>query len=339
MQFSVLGPLEVTDGPASPPLGGPRQRSVLALLLHGTGGTVHADRLVTEIWGDQPPDGARDSLYTYVSKLRGILGRDRIVRSDGGYRFERSADDVVVADEFDSLLTEAHRIVGSDPEAALALIEQALSWWRGRPYEGLEDLPSISPEAARMEELRIRAIEDRIEAELDTGGTPEVGGVEMLTAEHPYRERLWELLARVLYRAGRQADALRALDRLRRSLAEDLGLDPSPAVVRLEERILLHDPSLDAGAAPRTNLPTPVSSFVGRTADLDRLERLVGEHRLVTVIGPGGAGKTRLAIEAARRVAGRFPDGVWFVDLAPVGSGDGVGGAVASVLGLSLIHI
>ena len=335
MQFSILGPLEVTDGPASLPLGGPRQRSVLALLLLDPGGMVHPDRMVTEIWGDQPPHGARDSLYTYVSNLRGILGRDRIVRSDGGYRLERSNDDVVIADEFDTRLAEAHRIAGSDPEAALALIDQSLAWWRGRPYEGLEDLPSISPEVARLEELRLRAIEDRIEAELDVGGTPEVGGVEMLIAEHPYRERLWELLARVLYRAGRQTEALRSLNRLRRMLAEDLGIEASPSVSRLEERILLQDPSLEVGSTPTTNLPAPVSSFVGRAEELDRLERLMSEHRLVTVIGPGGAGKTRLAIEAARRVTGRYPDGIWFVDLAPVGAGDGVGRAVASTLGVA----
>ncbi|MDH3296280.1 MAG: AfsR/SARP family transcriptional regulator, partial [Acidimicrobiia bacterium] len=216
MLFSVLGPLEVRDAGESLLLGGPRQRSVLALLLLDAGRAVVVDRLVTEIWGEEPPGGARDSLYTYVSNLRGALGRDRLVRADGGYRLEPIEGDTVDAEEVEARLTEARRLAGSDPRSAVALIDHALSCWRGRPYEGLEDLPSVVPEVARLEELRLRALEDRIEAELRTGGIPEVGGVEMLTAQHPYRERFWELLARVLYRAGRQTDALRTLARLRR---------------------------------------------------------------------------------------------------------------------------
>ena len=335
MQFSVLGPLEVRSGDASLPLGGRRQRSVLALLLLDRGRPVDADRMVSEIWGDPSPDGARDSLYTYVSNLRRILGRHRILRTDAGYRFVASAEDVVDADEVDTVLTEAHRITRSDPNAAIELIEDSLSAWRGRPFEGFENLPSVSPEASRLEELRLRALEDRIAAELDRGATPEVGAVEMLTAEHPYRERLWELLARSLYRSGRQTEALRALNRLRRMLADDLGLEPSPAITRLEERILLQDPSLDADATGPTNLPTPVSSFIGRSEDAGRLERLIGDHRLVTVTGPGGAGKTRLAVEVAARVAGRFPDGVWFVDLAQVNGPEEVERSVAASLGAS----
>ena len=201
MLFSVLGPLEVAEGSASVTLGGPRQRSVLALLLLEPGRAVDADRMVTEIWGDEPPDGARDSLYTYISNLRGVLGRDRVVRSDGGYRLVPTDVDRVDACTFDATLGEAHRIVGSDPQTAISLIDESLSEWRGRPYEGCENLPSIAPEAVRLEELRLRALEDRIDAELHAGGTPEAGGIEMLTVEHPYRERLWELLARALYRA------------------------------------------------------------------------------------------------------------------------------------------
>jgi predicted ATPase/DNA-binding SARP family transcriptional activator len=335
MRFSVLGPLEVTEGSASLALGGPRQRSVLALLLLDPGRVVDADRMVTEIWGDEPPDGARDSLYTYVSNLRGVLGRDRIVRSGGGYRLAPADIDRVDALTFDATLGEAHRIAGSDPQTALSLINESLSAWRGRPYEGCENLPSIAPEAVRLEELRLRALEDRIDAELHVGGTPEAGGIEMLTVDYPYRERFWELLARALYRAGRQTDALRTLTRLRRMLADDLGIEPSPAISRLEERILLQDPTLDAGATPPTNLPTPVSSFVGREDELGVIERLIGDHRLVTVTGTGGAGKTRLAIEIAGRVAGAFPDGVWFVDLAQVDAVGDVGGAVASSLGVA----
>ncbi len=335
MLFSVLGRLEVAEGSASVSLGGPRQRSVLALLLLEPGRAVDADRMVTEIWGDEPPDGARDSLYTYISNLRGVLGRDRVVRSDGGYRLVPTDVDRVDACTFDATISEAHRIVGSDPQTAISLIDESLSEWRGRPYEGCENLPSIAPEAVRLEELRLRALEDRIDAELHAGGTPEAGGIEMLTVEHPYRERFWELLARALYRASRQTDALRTLTRLRRMLADDLGIEPSPAISRLEERILLQDPALEAGVDPPTNVPAPVSSFVGREDELGVLERLIGDHRLVTVTGPGGAGKTRLAIEVAGRIAGAFPDGVWFIDLAQVDAAGDVGRAVASSLGVT----
>ncbi len=333
MLFSVLGPLEARDEDGLLALGGPRQRSVLALLLLETGRAVAADRLVTEIWGDEPPDGARDSLYTYISNLRGSLGRDRLFRAEGGYRLEPVEGDIVDAAEVEARLAEARRLAASDPASAVALIEESLSSWRGRPYEGLEDLPSVVPEVARLEEIRLRALEDRIEAELRTGGVPEVGGVEMLTAEHPYRERFWELLARVLYRAGRQTDALRALTRLRRMLADDLGIEPSPSVAKLEERILLQDPSLEDATTP-TNLPKPISSFIGRDDERSQLVSLLHEHRLVTVTGPGGAGKTRLAVEVAGQVAGGFPDGVWFADLAQVAMPETVGEAVAAALRL-----
>ena len=336
MRFSVLGPLEVRDGPEALPLGGPRQRSVLALLVHAAGRSVALDSLVTEIWGEEPPDGSVDSLYTYVSNLRHALGRGRILRGEGGYRFHQGDDDIVDVVDFEAGLLEARRLAGSDPDAAIALIDGSLSAWRGRPYEGFEDLPSIVPEAARIEELRMRAIEDRLEAELRAGRVPEVVGVETLIGDHPYRERLWELLARSLYRAGRQAEALGALRRLRRLLIDELGIDPSPSITRLEEQILVHDPALEAASAPPGNLPAPTTSFIGRSAELVDLERRITQYRLVTVTGPGGAGKTRLAAEAARRVTGNFPDGSWLIDLAEVADATGVPAALATAL--RLVH-
>jgi len=329
----VLGPLAVYDGDAALLLGGPRQRSVLALLLLAAGRVVSTDRIVTEIWGDNPPDGARDSLYTYISNLRGVLGRDRIVRGDGGYRLDPQDGDTIDAIECEAGLERARRLVGSEPTRAIDLIESSLEGWRGRPYEGFEDLQQITPEAARLEEMRLRAIEDRIDAELRAGGKPAVSDVEMLSKEHPYRERLWELLARSLYRAGRQAEALRTFARLRRILAEELGLEPSPSIVRLEEQILLQDPALEPGGVPPpTNLPTPVSSFIGRGDEMTRLDEAIHDHRLVTVVAPGGAGKTRLAVEAGWRLQAGFPDGVWLVDLAQVPGSDAVAEAVAAAL-------
>jgi len=314
-------------------LGGPRQAAVLALLVLDAGKVVSTDRIVTEIWGDQPPDGARDSLYTYVSNLRGILGRERIVRKGSGYRLDLTDRDEIDAVVFERSAGRAGRLLGSDPTAAGRLLGMAIDLWRGRPYEGLEDLVSVAPEASRLEELRLTADEDRIEAELLAGSTPTVGDVELLCEKHPYRERLWGLLARSLYRDHRQAEALRTFTRLRLVLGEELGIEPSSALVRLEEQILLHDPALEPEAAPSpTNLPKPVSSFLGRVDDLILLNKAIHKHRLVTVVGPGGVGKTRLAIEAAWNALGSFPDGVWFVDLAQVSGPGAVPQAVAAAV-------
>jgi len=334
MRFAVLGPLAVFgDDDESLSLGGPRQRSVLALLLLQPGRVVPSEQIVTEIWGDEPPPGARDSLYTYVSNLRGIIGRDRISRIDSGYRLDLSDVDSIDAVDCTAKLVSARRLLGSDATEAGGLIDTSLSSWRGRPYEGFEDLASVLPETVRLDELRLGAVEDRIEADLLAGGTPDVGDVATLTDQHPYRERLWELLARSLYRAGRQAEALRTFTRLRRLLGEELGIEPSPALARVEEQILLQDPALDAGnALPPSNLPTPVSSFVGRVDELMLLDKAIHEHRLVTVVAPGGAGKTRLATAAGQNVRGSFPDGVWLVDLARVSQPEGVVQAVAATL-------
>ncbi|MEN8040994.1 MAG: BTAD domain-containing putative transcriptional regulator [Actinomycetota bacterium] len=333
MRFSVLGPLVVSDGDATLPLGGLRQRSVLALLLLDAGRIVSADRIVTEIWTEHPPDGARDSLYTYVSNLRGILGKDRIVRVDGGYRLDLVDGDSIDVEECQDGLDRARRALGADPAVAIDLIDSSLECWSGRPYEGFEDLPSVPPEATRLEDAQLSALEDRFDAELRSGGTPLVSDIEALTRAHPYRERIWALLARSLYRAGRQTEALRTFTRLRRILGEELGLEPSPSITRLEERILVQDPTLEPEAPPpQTNLPTPVSSFIGRVDELIMLGKTVHEHRLVTVIAPGGAGKTRLAMEVAGDLLGSFPDGVWLADLALVSDPESVVQATAAAL-------
>jgi predicted ATPase/DNA-binding SARP family transcriptional activator len=333
MRFLVLGPLQVEENGEAISLGGQRKCAVLALLLINAGRPVSIDRIVSEIWPEEPVAAVRDSLYTYVSQLRKSLGNDRIGRVDGGYRLDLADTDEIDAVGFESAAKQAGRLLGSDPEAASHLLDSALSLWRGRPYEGFEDLSSLVSEATRLEELRLDAVEDRIEAELLAGGTPSAGDVEKLCEEHPYRERLWGLLARTLYRADRQADAVRTFTRVRTILGDELGLGLSPELGRLEERILLQDPSLDPDAAPPpTNLPIPVSSFVGRVDEMALLDKAIHEHRLVTVVGPGGAGKTRLAIEAAGNVRGSFRDGVWTVDLAQVPDPESAPQAVAAAL-------
>jgi predicted ATPase/DNA-binding SARP family transcriptional activator len=335
MWFSVLGPLQVRDDEGSTiRLGGTRQQSVLAMLLLDTTRSVAVDRLIGQIWGDSPPRGAHDTLYTYVSNLRALIGRDRVARSDVGYRLQPQDGDLIDAVEFEARLVAARRAAGDDAGRTVELVAAAMQLWRGRPYEGL-DLPCFAPEVARLDELRLRGLEDGMEAELRAGRAPDVGSLQTLAAEHPYRERFWDLLARTLYRLGRQADALAALNRLRRTLAHDLGVEPSPALARLEERILVQDPTLDAGV-PGSDLPVPLSSFVGREQDLDGAARHVLDDRLVTVLGPGGVGKSRMALELARQLGPAFPDGVWLVDLAPVPAAEGVPGAMSRVLGVAV---
>ena len=333
MRFLVLGLLQIEENGEAIPLGGQRQRAVLALLLLNAGRQVPIDRIVSEIWPDQSVEHVRDSLYVYVSQLRRALGRDRVARVDGGYRLDLTDADEIDTVVFERAAKRARRLLGSDPEAASHLLDLGLGRWRGRPYEGFEDLASIAPEAARLEELHLDAAEDRIEAELGAGRTPVAADVEKLCEEHPYRERLWGLLARSLYRAGRQAEALRTFTRLRGVLVEELGLSLSPELARLEERVLLQDPALDPDATPPpTNVPVPVSSFIGRVDEATLLEKAIHEHRLVTVVGPGGAGKTRLAIETVHNMRGSFGDGVWFVDLAQVAEPELVPQAVAAAL-------
>ena len=333
MRFNVLGSLQAEENGEAIALGGQRQRAVLALLLLEVGQPVTSARIVSEIWPDQPLESVRDSLYTYVSQLRRVFGKSRILRANGGYRLDLQDTDEIDAVVFESTARHASRLLGSDPEAVIHLLGSSLELWRGRPYEGFEDLASLASEVARLEELRLKAVEDRLEAELLAGQKPVVADVEELCSQYPYREPLWGLLARTYYRTGRQAEALRTFTRLRSLLGDELGIDLSPEMARLEEQILLQDPILEPDAAPPpTNLPVPVSSFVGRVDELTVLDKDIHDHRLVTVVGPGGAGKTRLAIEAARKALGSFRDGVWLADLAQISQSDLVPQVVAASL-------
>ncbi len=333
MRFDVLGPFLVEDDDEPVRLGGRLQQTVLAFLLASPGKTASVDAIVLEVWPDQLAEDVRDSLYVYVSQLRKAIGGDRIVRSDGGYRFEPGEDDVSEAASFEYQCRSARRLMDSDPSAAVDLFDDALARWRGRAYEGFEDIPSLALEAQRLEGLRLEALESHVEATLAIAEDPNIADLTRLCQDHPYRERLWGLLARSLYRAGRQAEAIRALSRLRSALGDELGIEPAPETNRLEEQILLHDPALEAAASPpATNLPTPVSSFTGRADESSLLAEMLLANRLVTVLGPGGTGKTRLAIEVGRRVLERFRDGVWFVDLAQVSEAEQVVGAVSAAL-------
>ena len=336
MQFAALGPVCAFDDGEPVQLGGPRHRAVLGVLIARADRAIPVDVIITEVWGDDAGERAVASLYTHVSNLRGAVGKSRIVSEGGRYRLAlNDGDDVDIA-RFEDSLVEARRRSGVDPAGAAEALERALGSWRGRPYEGLENIPMLAAEITRLSELRATAQMDRFEALLQSGDAPLVADLEEVCGRRPLEERPWDLLMRTLYRVGRQAEALRTYTHVRNLFGEEMGIEPSPSLARLEEQILLHDPILDGSSTVRpAGLPAYLTNFVGRNSEMRELAELLSEHRLVTIVGPGGAGKTRLAVEIAATLTGRFPDGVWFVDLARVSDQTRIGSAVAEVIGVS----
>lgn len=345
--FRVLGPLEVSGvDPAA--LGGPRQRAVLIDLLLHANEVLPASRLINDLWDGEPSPGAATTLKVYVSHLRQALasagsaasaaggaGGATLVTRRPGYVL--NVDPATIdANQFESLVVSSARQVSADPAAATAGLDRALSLWRGNALAEVADLAFARPDVTRLEELRLTALESRIEADVLLGRHAQVTGeLQALVDTHPYHEGFWALLMRALQATGRRADALRAYQRLRSVLGEGLGIEPSLALQQLEQTILFEDlqPS-GAERASQSNLPIPGTSFVGRSEELRELEALLDEHRLITILGEGGSGKTRLATEVARRLAPGAPRGPWLVELATATTGDQAGRIFAAALGV-----
>jgi len=249
MRFKVLGPLGVMKGDEPVALGGPKQRMVLAHLLVRVNDLVPADALIDQVWGESPPEAAKGTLHSYISHLRKALGAERIEGRPPGYVLHATEDELDAA-RFERLLHDA-RLANGSPSRAGTVLREALALWTGPAYADLASEPSLGAEIARLEELRLQALEERIAADLAEGRHGEVvGELEALTRELPLRERLWELLMLSLYRSRRPADALAAYERAREGLAQELGVDPSPDLRRLHERILREDPDLDLDGEP-----------------------------------------------------------------------------------------
>ena len=275
MEFRLLGPLEVVEHDRSLALGGARQRALLAALLLHANEVVSIDRLIDALWAQSPPPTAAKAVQVYVSRLRKEFGEGRLVTRAPGYvlRVERSELDL---GRFEQLLSEAR---GADPATAPQKLRRALALWRGPALSDLAYEPFLQTEIARLEELRRAALDQRIDADLAAGRHAElVGELEALIAEHPLREHLRCQLMLALYRSGRQADALAAYREARRQFAEDLGLEPSKELQRLERAILDQDPSLepaqDAPAAARA-APARERSLLVAPGALDGLELLL----------------------------------------------------------------
>jgi predicted ATPase/DNA-binding SARP family transcriptional activator len=307
VRFGVLGAVQVLGaGGVEVPAGGPRARALLVLLLLDAGRIVPAERLIDGLYGDSPPAGAANALQSQVSRLRHAVGEHAPIEfHPSGYRLAVAADDVD-AHRFARLAADGQRALGAgDFAGAVAALREGLALWRG---PALVDAPYAAARAARLEELRLTAVEDLAEAELGLGAASGqlVAELRDIVAAQPLRERPRALLMRALYAAGRPAEALAAYEEARRVFAEELGTDPSPETAALHVAILRDEVARPPG------LPGQLTSFVGREEELRRVGKLLGEARLVTLHGPGGAGKTRLAVEAAGRQDGE----VCFVELA-----------------------
>jgi predicted ATPase/DNA-binding SARP family transcriptional activator len=350
MQFRILGPLEVAEGDCQVSLAG-AQRALLALLLLSANEVVSADRLTEELWGERVPGSGRAALQVRVSQLRKALGGDGgpIVTRAPGYLLRVGREELDLY-RFEQLVTEADE---AEPAEAAAKLREALGLWRGAPLDDVSHESFAQPAIRRLDELRLEALEKRIEADLELGRHAEViAELETLVEEHPLREHLHAQLMLALYRCGRQADALAAYQSARRALVEQLGIEPTAPLRQLEHAILRQEASLDLAATatpdlpgtyrpgPRAdrdashNLPARISSFIGRERQLSELPGLLSRARVVTLTGAGGVGKTRLALQLAATMLGGSDDGPWFVDLAPLTDPTLVAAKLAGVLGV-----
>ena len=345
MRIGLLGELEVRDDDnEAVVVAGAKLRALLAVLALSAGRVVSADLLVDALWGSHPPAGVRNSLQGLVSKLRRALGSTELITMRaGGYALELSAESIDVY-RYEQLAAEGREVAVNDPARGVTLLAQADSLWRGEALADFVFADFALPVISRLAELRLAVFEQRLELELQLGRLQGViVELETLVAAHPLRERLRWLFMIALYRAGRQADALRTMQDGRLLLVEELGLEPGPELRRLEAAILVQDPSLDASevstrqfiaSSGRLRMPESLTSLIGRDEELRKLRRLVAEHRFVTLVGPGGVGKTRLALEVARAESEALKDGGCLVELARVGESSGVRAAIASALGL-----
>ena len=322
--FRVLGKLEVLQDGTPLDLGSSRQQALLGRFLISAGEPIGTDRLIEDMWGEEAATTARHSLHVYVSRLRKALGRDgsRLRSEDDAYVLLLE-DDELDSRRFERLVYEGRAASQrGDHETASTLLQRGLALWRGHAFEGFTDEVWARAEVTRLEELRLDAVECRIWSDLELGRHAEVvGELRDLVSQNPFRENFSEQLMLALYRCGRQADALRAYQATRVTLAQELGLDPGPALQRMEAMILSQDPDLGPRAGPQpasADWPVHRTSFIGRGMELALGGDLLAGSRLLTLTGPPGSGKTRLAIELAEAHADAFPDGVYFIPLTTV---------------------
>ena len=318
LEIRLLGPFEVIADGRPVHIPGTKRQALLALLALARGRVVTVDDLIDALWGAELPAAPRNAVQHHVARLRAALGRDTVAGSADGYAVPHATVDAVVFEDELAAALAARR--EGDPRIAAAHAEAALELWRGSALQGFSDAPWFGAEARRLDSLRVDGREERFDAALALGEHREVAAeLRGALGENPYRERLWGQLMLALYRSGRQSDALEAFHEARQVLSEGLGLEPGPELRALQEAVLAQDPAIAAPpVAPvrRGRLPAASTSFVDREAELAQVAGLLAQHRVVTLIGPPGVGKSRIALEAVRPLQDDVPDGIWFVDLA-----------------------
>ena len=329
----MLGSLEVrTDDGVLADVPGARLRGLLVALALEPGHVIPKATLVDWIWGERPPPGAANALQRLVSRLRKALPEGLVEGQPDGYRLTVEPD-AVDAVRFERLVSQARN---DEVPRRVRLLREALALWRGTAMQdvGLPDSAAFDAAVTRLEGLRLTAMEDRFDAETSLGhGGELVTELTDLVAAHPLRERLVAALMRALVATGRDTEALLVYQRTREALADALGVDPAPELSALHVALLRGE--LGRREENRkTNLRAELTSYVGKDADIAAVRELIAEHRLTTVIGPGGAGKTRLATETARTLVGDLPDGAWLVELASIGADGDVAQSTLAALGL-----
>jgi predicted ATPase/DNA-binding SARP family transcriptional activator len=335
----LLGPLEVFLGGERVPVGGLKQRAVLALLAVRADTVVSRDGLIEALWPEGPPATATTTVQVYVSRLRKLLGADAIVSEGGGYRLCLE-DDRLDSARFERLAAAGREeATAGRAERAATALREALGLWRGPALADFSYESWAQTETGRLEEQRLVCLEERIDADLACGAGAElVGELEVLVVEQSLRERFRGQLMVALYRSGRQAEALAVYQQARDRLVEELGIEPSPELQELNRRILNQDEALagqERTEAPTVKLPAPPTPLVGRQKELAELSALLADAdvRLVTLVGPGGVGKTRLALATASESPARFPQGVFWVPLHALRDPKLVMSTIATALG------
>jgi len=334
----MLGSFEVrADDGVLADVPGARLRALLIALALEPGHAVPKATLVDWIWGERPPSDAANALQRLVSRLRKALPEGSVEGRTDGYRLTVEPD-AVDAVRFERLVARARN--DEDPRR-VRLLREALALWRGAAMQGvgLQDSAAFDAAVTRLEGLRLTATEDRFDAEVSLGhGAELVTELTDLVAAHPVRERLVAALMRALAATGRDTEALLVYQRTREALADALGVDPSPELSALHVALLRGELGRRARRwqeeGRKTNLRAELTSFVGKDADVVAVRELIAGHRLTTLIGPGGSGKTRLATETARTLLGDLPDGAWLVELAAIGASGDVALSTLAALGL-----
>jgi predicted ATPase/DNA-binding SARP family transcriptional activator len=333
VQIGMLGSFEVrTDNGVFADVPGARLRGLLIALALEPGRVVPKARLVDWIWGEHPPAEAANALQRLVSRLRKALPEGSVEGQTDGYRL-RVEPDAVDAVRFERLVGQARN--DEDPRR-VRLLREALALWRGAAMQdvGLPDSAAFDAAVTRLERLRLTAMEDRFDAEISLGhGADLVTELTDLVAAHPVRERLVAALMRALAATGRDTEALLVYQRTREALADALGVDPSPELSAVHVALLRGETGRQKENR-NTNLRAELTSYIGKDADIKAVAELVAEHRLTTLIGPGGSGKTRMATETAHTLLGDLPDGAWLVELAAIGADGDVAQAALAGLGL-----